>query len=85
MPNKSDGASEEKKEKEPKSRGPHDNHGERMAKIHAISSLENLNPKAKGIWLLITAGFTWKETAKILHVGEATIRDVLAGKEIKEE
>jgi len=57
---------------------------DRMVKIQALSSL-NINPKAKGIWLLITAGFTWKETAKILHVSEGTIRDVLAGKEIKEE
>lgn len=57
---------------------------ERMMKIQALSSLE-INPKSKGIWLLITAGFTWKETARILHVGEATIRDVLAGKEIEEK
>jgi DNA-binding NarL/FixJ family response regulator len=57
---------------------------DRLAKIQAISALA-LGPKTKGIWLLITAGFTWKETAKILHISEATIRDVLAGKEIKEE
>ena len=60
--------------------GPQD----RIAKVHALSSV-SIGQKSKNIWLLITAGFTWDETKRILHVSKATIRDVLAGKEIVEE
>ncbi len=68
---------------EPKSEEGRGKYEDRLLKIQALAALEKMHPKAKGIWLLITAGFTWKETARILHVGEPTIRDVLAGKQIK--